>query len=322
MVFLSSTVVTTSISMDMNPPHTTPSISAAAGLITALLLFLSTSVCFASSESAEYLIGKETADSGDYEKAFQIFQRAAQQGDAWSQFGAGVLYLKGQGTTQDTATSTRWFQKAAKQGHAFAQFNLGNAYLHGRGVEPDQEQAAYWWLQAAEQGNQMAQNNLGTLLYFNVAMEQSKRLGMAWLEAAASRNDQTAKKRLAEIASIGTSDEDPFWQSEPEQSEVKILTSNPGHYSINLFTAKLKSSIRRFLGQYNLTGKTQVYRIPRDGGFWYGILFGNYKESEAANKTLANMRPELVKQGPWVVSFTTIQDGIRTIHAKQLAQPR
>jgi len=284
--------------------------------LTALILFLISFHSYA--ESLIYQQGREEADKGNYDRAYTIFLDAAKQGDAWSQFGLGVLYLNGHGTTINISSSTHWFQKAATQGLSFAQFNLGNAYLHGRGVEPDLTKAAFWWQQAAEQNNANAQSNLGTLMYFDYATATSKRLGIAWLTIAANKGDSAARTQLAQINSSRNDGSDSIWQSDPELSEVKILTMPPDHFSINLFTAKQRHSVENFLRKYNLEGKTFIYRLPRNNSFLYGILYGHYPDREAAKETIHNMRPELRKHAPWSVTLNSIQNRIRAVQTKQL----
>ncbi len=286
--------------------------------LTALILFLITFHSYA--ESLAYQQGREEADKGNYDQAYTIFLNAAKQGDAWSQFGLGVLYLNGEGTPVDITSSTHWFQKAATQGLSFAQFNLGNAYLHGRGVEPDLTKAAFWWQQAAEQDNANAQSNLGTLMYFDYATETSKRLGIAWLMVAANKGDNAARTRLAQINNTDSDDNNSIWQSDPELSEVKILSMPSNHFSINLFTAKQQNSVENFLRKYDLGGKAYIYRLPRDDSFLYGILYGSYPSREAAKETISNMRPELRKHAPWSVTLNSIQNSIRTIQTRQLEQ--
>jgi len=269
--------------------------------------------------SAAYQQAIKAANSGDYAQAHAIFLNAAKEGDTWSQFGLGVIYLEGQGVPVNISQSTQWFQKAANQGLSFAQFNLGNAYLHGRGVEPNLTKAAFWWQQAAEQGNANAQGNLGTLMYVDYATEGSKRLGKAWLIIAANHGDDSARKRLAQINDTDDSTaKNSIWTLDPELSETTILTMPPSHFSINLFSAKQKTSVENFLRQYNMGGKVYIYRFPRGDSFLYGILYGSYASREEAKETIKSMRPELRKHGPWSVALDKIQNKIHAIHTKQL----
>ncbi|MFC1602867.1 SPOR domain-containing protein [Pseudomonadota bacterium] len=270
--------------------------------------------------SLAYQQGQEASSKGNHTQAHDIFLKAAKQGDAWSQFGLGVLYLNGQGATINEARSTEWFQKAANQGISFAQFNLGNAYLHGRGVSVDLARAGFWWQQAAEQGSTNAQTNLGTLMYFNYATKASKRLGMAWLLNAANQGDDAARTQLMQIHRANVDEKDSIWEVDPELSEVKILTMPSNYFSINLFSAKKKISVENFLRKYNMEGKVYIYRFPKGDNFLYGILYGSYSSREEAKETINSMRSELREHGPWSVALNSIKNKIRSMQTKQLQQ--
>ena len=64
----------------------------------------------------------------------------------------GLLYVNGQGVTQDYEEAVKWFHKAAERGHARAQNSLGVLYINGQGVTQDYEEAVKWFHKAAERG--------------------------------------------------------------------------------------------------------------------------------------------------------------------------
>ena len=97
----------------------------------------------------------------DYFKAFEWWQKAADQGYASAQFNLGVMYANGQGVKQDYFKAFEWYQKAAEQGYAKAQHNLGYMYDNGQGVKQDYFKAVEWYQKAAELGDALAQYNLG-----------------------------------------------------------------------------------------------------------------------------------------------------------------
>ena len=83
------------------------------------LLFLSLS---ASAQTAEELKAKgdEYYYAGDYTKAVEYYQKAAEQGNAAAQYNLGVYYYNGEGVPQSYTEAVKWFKKAAEQGHAKA----------------------------------------------------------------------------------------------------------------------------------------------------------------------------------------------------------
>ena len=64
----------------------------------------------------------------DYDKAFELFERAADQDYAPAQYDIGTMYYEGIGVDQDYRKAFEWVQRAAKQGYTNAQFDLGIMY--------------------------------------------------------------------------------------------------------------------------------------------------------------------------------------------------
>ena len=55
-------------------------------------------------------------EKGDYVTAFQGSKYLAEQGHAEAQYKLGVLYINGQGVTEDYEEAVKWFHKAAELG--------------------------------------------------------------------------------------------------------------------------------------------------------------------------------------------------------------
>ena len=66
--------------------------------------------------------------------AAQWFKKAAEQGDADSQFYVGAMLAVGSGVEQSYAEAAHWFKRAADQGHAEAAEKL--ALLRTAGTVP------------------------------------------------------------------------------------------------------------------------------------------------------------------------------------------
>ena len=115
------------------------------------------------------------------------FQRGAQAGDASAEFQLAVLYAKGEGVTQDYATSATWFRAAANQGVARAQYDLGVVYERGRGVSVDLTEAANWYLKAAQAGYPLAQYNLAVCYVKGQGLHQDLNEAVLWYHRAAAQ---------------------------------------------------------------------------------------------------------------------------------------
>ena len=83
------------------------------------LLFLCLS---ASAQTTEELCAKglEYYFAGDYTKAVECFQKAADQGYAKAQCGLALCYYNGDGVPESYTEAVKWLKKAAAQGHSDA----------------------------------------------------------------------------------------------------------------------------------------------------------------------------------------------------------
>ena len=72
-------------------------------------------------------------DASESAPTFSSIQKAAEQGDATSQYNFGFLYYEGKSVPQDYAEVRKWWLKAAEHGHVKAQSGLGMLYLIGEG---------------------------------------------------------------------------------------------------------------------------------------------------------------------------------------------
>lgn len=100
-----------------------------------------------------YMYGEGLCVSKDDKKAFQLFLRAAETGDAVAQYDVGVMLKTGKGTEQDYEKAFEWFLKAATQGYVDAQIEVGLAYMHGLGTKENLHTAIIWFENAAVKNN-------------------------------------------------------------------------------------------------------------------------------------------------------------------------
>ncbi len=80
----------------------------------------------------------------DYKEAANWYRKAADQGDANSQWNLGIQYETGRGVLQNYKLAAEWYRKAADQGYIPAQFKLSRAYEKGQGVPQDYAEAYFW----------------------------------------------------------------------------------------------------------------------------------------------------------------------------------
>lgn len=130
--------------------------------------------------------------SQDYERAYELWLPAAQEGSAMAQNNLGVMYLKGHGVRRDDGAAVLWFERAAAQGSVEAQTSLGALYMEGRGVTRNYFTAFELWYRAARAGYAEAQYNLGTMYAQGVGVTQNFEKALKWFRRAAQQGHPQA----------------------------------------------------------------------------------------------------------------------------------
>jgi len=157
--------------------------------VIALTLFATTPVV-----AGDYEDGMAAGLARDYQKAFQLLEPAAEQGDARAQYMVGLMYKKGEGIPENDAKAVHWYTESAKQGRRDAQFSLGSKYYMGIGVPQDYAIAAHWYTKAAKQGYTKAQLIIGVMHNGGRGLPKDHVRGYAWSSIAASQGIADGKK--------------------------------------------------------------------------------------------------------------------------------
>ena len=132
----------------------------------------------------------------DYGTARALAEPLAKNGDAESQYVMAILYDDGLGgLSKDSYRAFDWYQKSANQGFAKAQFNLAIMFEHGEGTPPDKTEAFKWYYRAAEKGYPAAQLNVGLIYRRGIGVERNEQLARTWLSKAAASADATIAQR-------------------------------------------------------------------------------------------------------------------------------
>jgi TPR repeat protein len=99
----------------------------------------------------------------------QLIERAADHGDARSQYVFGIMHLRGIGMVQDGEKAVTWLAKAAKQDNILANYALGIIYRDGttglNEVAPNKAKAAQHFQAAAARGYEPARRALEQLKF-------------------------------------------------------------------------------------------------------------------------------------------------------------
>ena len=132
-----------------------------------LLFYTCLFVCHSQSywiyqEAEEYYEGTNDREQS-YEKAFVLYQKAADMGNPLAEYKMAICYMHGYGVKQSDKNALLYAKRAAKQGNADAQALLGFYYYFGVGCQRSYRKSTYWDFKAADQGNKTAIYNLQQL---------------------------------------------------------------------------------------------------------------------------------------------------------------
>ncbi|HNF71416.1 MAG TPA: sel1 repeat family protein, partial [Chitinophagaceae bacterium] len=98
---------------------------------------------------------------GKYDEAVSELERNADNPESWGYL--GYAYCSGTGVPKNIEKGIMYYTKAADAGDAFSQYNLATTYLNGEGVAKDEVKALKYYLMCAEEGDTNALIGLGTL---------------------------------------------------------------------------------------------------------------------------------------------------------------
>jgi len=132
----------------------------------------------------------------NYEKAFELFSKAAYKGDAYAQYRVGLCYDQGEGIVKNYQLAAEWYTKSADQENSDAQRNLGRLYHFGNGVRKNYTKAFQFFLKSAERGDAYAQWRVGEYYEQGKGVLQNYTLAVEWYTRSASQGNTNAQYRL------------------------------------------------------------------------------------------------------------------------------
>lgn len=146
-----------------------------------------------------YQAGRIAAAQKDYERARQLYEKAATDGEAGSMNNLGILFLNGQGVAKDLAEARDWYQRAAAAGSAAAMANLGRLYAGGIGVAKDYTEALAWYRKSVAADNAVGMTGLGYLYEVGTGVPEDINEARQWYEKAAAKGYPTAMTNLGNL---------------------------------------------------------------------------------------------------------------------------
>ncbi|MEQ2594351.1 MobP3 family relaxase [[Clostridium] symbiosum] len=175
-------------------------------------------------EARSCLYGSEET-APDFERAFQLFQREAEKGNALAMYDLARMFADGLGREADPVTAQDWYTKAlaafmeaessAKERQKpYLQYRIGKMYAAGLGTEHkvncpegaregglgrDYGKAAEWFARAVRQNHKYAQYSLAGLYYRGQGVEQDYQQARNLYRCSAEQENPYASYELAKM---------------------------------------------------------------------------------------------------------------------------
>lgn len=147
---------------------------------------------------SQYAVALYCLNTNETAEALTWFERAAESDHAGAIYYSGLLYFRGQGTTQNKQKGIDYFQRAVEKDFAAAQYQMGRILLEGDGMKADTEQAFQLLEKAANAGNVQAKWLLGMCYVDGRGTKRDFHLATVWLAASYAAHNNELKALLAD----------------------------------------------------------------------------------------------------------------------------
>lgn len=126
---------------------------------------------------------KRSGLEADYQKAYQLFEKSAENGETEAYYYLGTMNLYGTGIPKNREKALFWLNKAADIGDSSAVSIIGAIYLEDEELR-DYDRALEIFNQAAEKGDLTAEFYLGVMYAEGLGVEQNYQTALEWFKKA------------------------------------------------------------------------------------------------------------------------------------------
>jgi len=284
-------------------------------LMTAVMVLL----LFAYPAQADYQLGLEAYQRGDYGRAFEEWINVANSEPgtvhpalrAETLYALGMLFWLGQGVVQDTTAAANWLRQAAQLNHAGAQAKLGYLYSSGQGVPQNDFEAFKWLLMAAKQGDADAQYNLAVLYREGLGVETDGGKALQWFREAASNGDAASALIVAQYETGVAESPAPAQQPGSVLAEAWIRQRDPQHYTIQVMALRDRAKLLHMIAPHTTWSPWAIYQQTYRGKPLWVLVQGDYADAQQARAAARNF-PASIEQSDklWIRRFLMLQGSI------------
>lgn len=134
----------------------------------------------------QYLFsGNKDLQTEDYLKIYELFEKAADNGEEEAYYYLGIMNYAGEGVPQDREKALYWLQKSVDAGNEEAIARIGSIYLHDEEVQDDTRAREIFQKVAESERNETAEYYLGQIYAEGLGVEQNYQKALEWFKKAA-----------------------------------------------------------------------------------------------------------------------------------------
>jgi TPR repeat protein len=145
-------------------------------------------------------IALENQGSPDKNKIISLYEKAANNNDAYAINNLAVCYLLGDGVKQNLKQAVKYFEKAVKANDDYAMVNLADCYSVGNGVVQNNKKAFDLYKKAADKGNIYGLRSAADCYLIGTGTKQDIRMAMDLYKKASDLGDEKATQKYEELS--------------------------------------------------------------------------------------------------------------------------
>lgn len=148
-------------------------------------------------------IGTIYRRNGEYKKAFEYFQKSANQGHREAQFTIAYMYEQGEGVEKDYQKAFEWYKKLINNYHSKGECKVATMYKEGKGVEKDYQKAIYWYESSIKiSKNPDAFYNLATMYLDGIGIEKDYKKAIELFKKSINQEDKLQQEYIDKLCKI------------------------------------------------------------------------------------------------------------------------
>lgn len=163
-------------------------------------------------------------NQGEYLQALEIWEEECKNNNAQAFTNIGLLYLKGEGVSQNLDTAKEYFLQGAELKSASATFNLATMYQNEIGFKQDEQKAIELFKEAASLKHEGAAFRLALMFLKDKSNQTLLKDGFEYMVKAASYNSLMAKIQLKGLdKTVIESEKNEHFCQKSKEEQIDII---------------------------------------------------------------------------------------------------